>query len=212
MHVREHVVDPVAFLQELRARTTELGSVLIEVPHTANNPFDLLIADHCTHFSPERLGAVLRAGGWNVTHLASDWVAKELSLLATPSDQQAKLNQGSDIDITREMIENHVAWFDDVLRQAKSCADKSETFGVFGTAIAGTWLFGALQDAVDFFVDEDPSRAGSSYHGRPSLHPEQAPEGAHVFVAIAPVATANAIGDRLRALGIGTTVARPWTT
>ena len=80
-------------------------------------------------------------------------------------------------------------------------AEKSENFGVFGSSIAGTWLYGALRDRVKFFVDEDTTRIGQRHERVPILAPAQVPAGARVFIPLVPK-MAQGIADRLSKLGI----------
>jgi hypothetical protein len=67
-------------------------------------------------------------------------------------------------------------------------------FGLFGTAISGMWVYGALRDKVSFFVDEDPSRVGNSFEGLPILSPSQAPAGITVFVPLLPKVARRGVG------------------
>ena len=70
-------------------------------------------------------------------------------------------------------------------------------FGIFGSSIAGTWLYSELTADVSFFVDEDPQRAGKMHLGLPILLPQNVPEGSLVFVAL-PHSVAYTVSTRLR--------------
>jgi hypothetical protein len=59
--------------------------VLLEVPNAAVNLFDYAVADHLTHFTPETLAYLIERAGFQIRRLATDWVAKEISLV--PSQQ-----------------------------------------------------------------------------------------------------------------------------
>ena len=89
---------------------------------------------------------------------------------------------------------NTLAWLEDVLESARAAARNAGAFGIFGTSISGMWLYGALRDSVSFFVDEDRSRVGRTYEGRPILAPEEAPAGSVVFIPMA-----KSIADRIAA-------------
>ncbi|MEM8690125.1 MAG: hypothetical protein AAGF81_22570, partial [Pseudomonadota bacterium] len=73
---------------------------------------------------------------------------------------------------------------------------RADKFAIFGTAIAGTWLYGALEGEVDYFVDEDSARHGKKLNGCPILPPQDVPDSTVVFVPLAP-ATARKVADRL---------------
>jgi hypothetical protein len=56
-----------------------------------------------------------------------------------------------------------------IARQVQSLAERP-AFGLFGTAIAATWLDAQTGQAARFFVDEDTNRIGRTHLGRPYWH------------------------------------------
>ena len=64
-------------------------------------------------------------------------------------------------------------------------------FGIFGTSIAGMWIFGAMKDKVNFFVDEDTTRQGEFIEGRPILAVKDVEDESYVFLALLPEAAFN---------------------
>src|SRR5690606_12986585 len=52
IHALEHVVIPVKTLVRIRRQLKKNGVLFIQVPNLLENPFDILIADHLSHFSP----------------------------------------------------------------------------------------------------------------------------------------------------------------
>ena len=79
-----------------------------------------------------------------------------------------------------------IVWLEEQLAQATSIARASENFGIFGTSISATWLFGALEAHVSFFVDEDEGRIGRAHMGKPIVSPADIPSGADVYVPLLP--------------------------
>ena len=94
-----------------------------------------------------------------------------------------------------------IAWLKDFIDCARKSAAGPAPFGLFGTAIAATWLWPAVSERVQFFVEEDPNRIGRTHMGRPILSPAQAPSGAVVFLALVP-SIASSIRERLKYLPI----------
>lgn len=184
VHVLEHLQDPAGCLGRLREHARKGGNLLVQVPDWQQNPFALAIADHATHFSPEVLSAVARAGGWSESRRIGRPVPKELSLFAAAGE-------ASDLAVAepcREaaLLRSRVNWLNRCLGTAREVAEDADDFGLFGTAIAATWLKCGLEDRVRFFVDEDPHRAGRTHLGLPILHPSDIPAGSDVFVGMAP--------------------------
>ena len=58
----------------------------------------------------------------------------------------------------REGTNQRLRWLGTIVDEAKACAG----IGVFGTAIAGTWLASMASESVGFFVDEDRQRTGKT--------------------------------------------------
>ena len=82
VHVLEHIASPGRFLQGVRRILAPGGALFIEVPDAVANPFDLMIADHSTHFWSHSLRALLGTAGLVPSGPDSPWIAKELSLLS----------------------------------------------------------------------------------------------------------------------------------
>ena len=73
---------PQAYFKQLATKLRPGGLLVVELPHHVANPFELLIADHCTHFASETAAALLQRAGFEVMQTAGDWVPKELTLVA----------------------------------------------------------------------------------------------------------------------------------
>jgi 2-polyprenyl-3-methyl-5-hydroxy-6-metoxy-1,4-benzoquinol methylase len=200
VHSLEHFAAPHATLTDLHSKLNPGGRIFLEVPNASENPFDYVVADHRTHFTPETLAYLMRHSGFSVQHLATDWVAKEISMVSrhySYTDQSVCVPEPhSQTNVTKL-----VTWLSEFAAAALSSAAGSGSFGLFGTAISATWLWPAVCDRVQFFVDEDRNRVGRSYLGRPILSPKQTPAGAVVFLALVP-ALAASVKLRLRDLPI----------
>ena len=92
-----------------------------------------------------------------------------------------------------------VAWLNRTLAKAKALP--AQKFGLFGTSIAAVWLTAALGERILFYVDEDQSRQGVDFFGKPVVAPSAIPAGVPVFVGLAP-AVADVVTTRLKGIGI----------
>lgn len=200
VHVLEHLPGPRTALAQLRECLEPGGVLLILVPDHTRNPFDLVIADHCTHFSAKSLERELRLAGFTVEALAAGTaIAKELAVVARrgagqPAPSATSATALETADARREAAEA-VAFLGAVLAQAKAAAQDGPV-GIFGTSIGGVWLASQLGAGAAFFVDEDESRVGRDLMGLPVLRPEGIPGGAAVVLPLAP-AVAKAVIQRL---------------
>jgi SAM-dependent methyltransferase len=195
MFVLEHVWSPAAMLGLLRDKLAEHGLLLIHVPNFLDHPFDLLCLDHCSHFTPASLENLGRRQGLKVESPATDWVPKDISVVFGRGPEAPAASAGRPEDVLSR-VERSLAWLAAVRDSARQLASATPT-GVFGTAIAGVWLTEQLGGASRFFVDEDPSRVGTTQQGVPVVHPNDVPAGHAVYVGLPPQ-MAQAITARLR--------------
>lgn len=184
VHVLEHVPNPRKFLAELGDKLEFGGLLVIEVPAFLRNPFDLLIADHITHFSKATILQPIRAAGYESVIVSDDWIPKELTVVARKAHRSTSVARSPSESALQPLL-TRVRWLSAVVSMATGLSVSSR-LGLFGTSIAATWLFEELAGEVDFFVDEDPNRAGRMYMDRPVYLPNDVPAGSQVFVALPP--------------------------
>lgn len=200
-HSVEHIPSPVESLAALRSKLAPGGRLVVEVPDVRQNIYDLVVADHRSHFDALTLADAARRAGFAHVAVYDDWVFKELTLVA--ANEPVRAIGASPVATRLELgeVKAWVAWLAATLEHARRAAAGSKTFGLFGTAIAATWALGPLAQEVAFFVDEDTARVGQEFEGRPILAPDQVPAGATVFVPLVPK-VASAVARRLNELGV----------
>jgi SAM-dependent methyltransferase len=186
IHCVEHIPAPVRYLAKVRRHIKPSGALLIEVPDAELNPFDMVVADHASHFSKSTLAAVVKAAGYEVIACGNVVLDKEITLLARPLHDAHAVAPQPSCDGASEYARRNLAWLEDTIARGHSLAEQSRTFGIFGTSIAGVWIKAALGEHIDFFVDEDEVRVGRRYFGIPVLAPSSVPAGATVFVCLEP--------------------------
>jgi SAM-dependent methyltransferase len=174
IHALEHIPDPIHYLKSLSGLLNPGGLLLVEVPDLETSPFDILIADHCTHFSIATLGWTAEKAGFEVCRMdAGGCVTKELTMLARYPALSLRADSLSPRDNGATAASGHIAWLQKLLRQGQSISGR---IGIFGTSISATWLAAALGDKVGFFVDEDANRIGRRHMGHPIYSPSNAPK------------------------------------
>jgi SAM-dependent methyltransferase len=196
LHVLEHVLDPIDALRDLAGRLESDGAVFVQVPDAARSPYDLVVADHLTHFTPETLVLAAGRAGLAIFDLTDALLPKELTLLAKPNSRTEDAPVAVDPRAAMQRVSAQVDWLVSQAEAANSISHESRSFGLFGTSISGTWLAAMLGDRVSFFVDEDESRIGRAHMGRPIFAPDQVNQGADVFIPLIPN-IAGAVRERL---------------
>ena len=196
LHTLEHIIDPISFLKKLRLKLKPDGILLIEVPDYRQNPFDLVIADHCSHFDLKNLTMLLNASGFDII-VADSFVPKELSVVARKRDTHIDFSMCRNEIFSTQNVQNTLNWLKKVIDEATKIADDEGEFGIFGTSIAGTWLCNELGDAVTFFVDEDYNRVGKKFMRCEIYHPQNVPMDWRVFIPF-PFSIATQILKRMQ--------------
>jgi SAM-dependent methyltransferase len=200
IHALEHVVEPASVLSAIRRLLVEGGHTFVAVPNGAITPYDLVIADHLTHFSLDALRRVGVRAGYDAVAASDSILPKELSWIGVASSG-AVAPPAMDAGAGVRRIQAQVAWLHEQIASADRIARAAKSFGVFGTSISGTWLAGALGESVHFFVDEDPGRMGRQHMGRPIVSPGQIRDGSDVYVPLIP-SISNAVAGRCERPGV----------
>jgi SAM-dependent methyltransferase len=194
IHALEHIPDPARYLRSIAKHLEPGGLLLIEVPDLKTSPFDILIADHTTHFTIDVLTRVVVDAGFVPLTACSGYVPKELSLLARfEPGVSATDESGGSVGEGRLAAEAHIEWLRAMLDTANRVAG---VCGIFGTSISATWLAASLGERAAFFIDEDTNRIGRSHLDRPIHALRDAPHDVPVFVPLR-ADIAAAIANRL---------------
>lgn len=201
-HVLEHILDPATYLKKLRGLLSDDGVLYVAVPDFRQNPIDLFVLDHCTHFDEDTLDDVLKRGGFTTFALRGDILGKEIVALSRASSGNDK--QANTDDVTHkpyrialgDAAEQVLTLCDDLLQNARKLRGDHAAFGLMGTSTAAAWIAGELDGRVDFFVDEDVQRIGKTTFGKPTLSLAQVPAGACLFI---PMSSKTAQGIVARA-------------
>jgi len=200
MHAIEHIPSPGEFLVRLGDKLDDGGLLLIQVPDCDENPFMFLVADHASHFTVSTLKELVRRSGYEVSVAATDWVAKEITIVAQKSCSSIRPAPRVPSAATRELVTRRLDWLAILVDATRRLAEP-ERFGLFGTSIAATWLFAELERQVSFFIDEDPHRIGRTFFGHPIYSPQAAPPDSRVFIALPPQ-MADEVKNRMERLGL----------
>ncbi|MEM7620841.1 MAG: class I SAM-dependent methyltransferase [Pseudomonadota bacterium] len=205
-HVLEHISQPVSFLEKLHSHLNNNGHLLIAVPNWHQNPFDLLIADHYIHFTLDALSRLVESVGFKIITASDTLIPKELVLLAQKSDRHSEKTaiegDAQKILYNTKLLEKMLAWLEQNVAWANTYISQNghSQLGVFGTALAATWLDHSTQKGCSFFVDEDLQRASGQYLDRPVYLPKDAPTNSVVLLPMYGV-VAESISTRLNTIG-----------
>ena len=194
IHCLEHIPNPLDALTEIAAAMKENGRLLIQVPRADENPFDILVADHRTHFSEMTLTHLLRRAGFEVVFLSTDIVPSEITLIAKFTNTAAESVSGG---VEKDFVPKHLEWLSTMIAMIKN--DSERSLGVLGSSIAANWLVPHAPDQFSHILDEDPDKHGELMHGCRIIAPNEAPRDLSVCLPFAP-RIARRIAERLSEL------------
>lgn len=198
-YVLEHLPNPAQFIEELKSKLRPNGLLVVAVPNYLENPFDLLIIDHCSHFRTDSLSLFMNNSGFDVLDASAEWIPRAIAAVGRNSAPKPKMPSTIQLkeDISHNVRES-LGWLNRIVDDASTHAKKGN-LGIFGTATAGSWLTGVLGERVEFFVDEDRARTGSGklHLGRPVYQPADAPPHKPIYLALPP-ALAKVLYERLQ--------------
>lgn len=186
MHVVEHIPNPANVLKGVAEALAPNGHLFIQVPYFVDSPYELTVADHCSHFTVGSLKNVAVRAGLEIVSASSEVLKREITLVARRRGEARPQPPADRFDVQGvvQAVRDQVTWLCRIVDDARAAARRP--FGIFGTAIAGSWLYSHLADVTEFFVDEDVNRAGREFLDRPVYLPADVPKGATVYVALSP--------------------------
>ena len=201
IHVLEHFENPLQ-VSRIRDLLAPGGYVLIEIPNSAVNCFDLTIADHLSHFTKSTVESLLNSAGLYVTDIVQGVVAKELTVVAsTERPRSHGSRDGKPVGKPSE----HLAELEMAREAIWRASTKFDSVYIFGSSIAASWsrlVCEGLGISIESFLDEDKQRVGGMLMGC-EIHSPNALRLTRNDVVLVPLATEGRgeVISRLNSLG-----------
>jgi len=160
IHCLEHVEKPKEVLKSIHQRLSVGGHVFIEVPNLFVADYDILVADHVSHFDPAIIRKLLETCGFEIVDLTVELVTKEISVLARKVNnfQNLDFRDYKRVELNRKRVEFMIKKNLTTVAVAKDMLNIYSNVGIFGSSNSAMWLWGELQKATRLFVDEDVNK------------------------------------------------------
>ena len=166
-HSIQYIHDMHDLFRHLRRLLKPDGRVFVQVPDFSVKPCSLLLGDLYYHYDRTIMQGIFGYMGFDVYFLDNPYFPKDILVIASPERKKntPALSQDSHFNTClngiAEMAERLVGL---------------ETFnrlGVLGTTIEAAFVSHYLGARISFFVDENPKKVGTTFLGKPVLHPNQ---------------------------------------
>ena len=199
IHVLEHIPNPHDFILRIKEILKPDGLLLIQLPYYSDNPFELSIYDHATHFTLNSIRNLLESCGVEIRILNNEWVSKEISIVGSLGTEKTRTGNCGFLEKDLRILGKRIEYLNSFVHKAKEHHRTSERNAIFGSSIAASWLYSHLDGQIDYFVDEDATRYGNTHLGIEIIPPESLPIGTALYVAQPPV-NVESIARRLENL------------
>jgi len=202
-----YVRDGHDFMANVRRLLEPDGMVFIMVCDAEANPLHLLCGDQYLHFTPKSLGNFLATFGFTAEILDQrTWFPRSIVAIVRPDPHAGGPPEYVEDDAVPRIM-NHLADMKAALEQmSRQLADGSlcRPLAVLGTTHNAAATHSVLGDSIDLFVDENESRVGQAFYGKPVRHPRELEDDTTVILPYGT--TAPAIQERFARLYKGTFV------
>ena len=179
VHCLEHIESPLSYLIELKRLMNEDGIIVVQVPNIKTSIYDVLIADHYTHYTEETLKNLIEDAGYEILELRSEWIKKEISLIAQCQKEDKIERSRKQIKENKIIIEKRIKHLINTIRSMNTMQYE---YYIFGSSIAATWLGNESNNKLKGFLDEDSSRVGGKLLKKPIKHPSELKENDQVIM------------------------------
>ena len=162
IHLLEHLRNPLELLTNCRDSLEDDGKIFMQFPNIKTSTFDLIIADHISHFSVNNVHNMALNTGLHIETISENIISKEIFCIFSKS---TKNPHTSDRSIQNQ---NPKHAFDQInlLKSFETlCLEQKFPIKVFGSSIGASWLASYLKENLSTFIDEDISRVGNNHLG-----------------------------------------------
>lgn len=141
------------------------GVLFIQIPDISKNPFYSLMGDQCFIFSQTSIINFLMHFGYQAQVVDNNYFPRELLITAKKERSIAYTNYKPDI-----VFEQNIHAIDHVKEQLKKITHQN--LAVLGTTVNAAFVDEIIGDKIEYFVDENPSKAEKNFRGKKVLHPK----------------------------------------
>jgi SAM-dependent methyltransferase len=161
----QYITNLDSFFANVNRLLTPGGRIFIQAPNFVEKPCSMLLEDSLCHYSPASLTNMLNHFGFNSMELGCEWFPRDVFVVAKQQTPRIPHNF-----VPGQSIVETIAHIDTMAENIDSLDVVLGRTGVLGATVDAAFTNNRLGDCVEFFVDENPTRTGGRFHGKPILH------------------------------------------
>lgn len=200
----EHIPSPARSLAEIARLLKPGGSFYCIVPNVASNIADLIVVDHCNHFTAPSLAYLIEDAGLELREIDAHAHRGAFVLVASKPDGTARAPESDAMAqvpvVLAELAEIADFWqrAADRVREFEAALPIGEPIAVYGAGFYGAFIAANLAQParIACFVDQNPFLQGRLLDGKPILAPADLPASIRaMLVGLNPAHARRIIDD-----------------
>lgn len=177
-HSIQYIQDIPLLFERVKLLLKPEGKLFIQIPDFSLKPATLLFGDLYYHYTPEIIRNMLQFMGFKFQLLNNNYFPRDILVIVAPGEIKDDQNFVSD-----KYLSACVFRINEITKQLAQLARTSlDIMGVLGTTIDAAFVEHCLGNRISFFVDENPKKAGTNFHGKPVIHPNQLTDKHHTIL------------------------------
>ncbi len=202
--VLEHVCDLETVFRDFFNLLRKDGVLFFSVPNLFNNCADLIVADHCNHFTEQSIEYMLAEFGFSLDEIdarsfPAAYFVKATKYKNTWGDK-ILLSGREKLNIGVKATELGKYWLD-LNHSLIDRLPEGEAIAIYGAGVYGRYLASLLKDrcAIVCFLDKNPFVRGEVY-GIPVFPPESLPKEVKTLVVGLNPSIARNVIDKMECI------------
>lgn len=199
----EHMPHPGASMQHIASLLKQGGLFYCVVPNVATNIADLIVVDHCNHFTRPSLSWLMAEAGLELVEIDDQAHRGAFVLVARKTAGAVEAPDGNASTIAATLADAvRIAdfWCDaaDRVRTHEAGLPEDESVAIYGAGFYGAFIAASLArpDRIACHLDQNPFLQDKMFNGRPILHPNEMPAAMKtVLVGLNPAHARRIIAD-----------------
>lgn len=175
-HSIQYIRDIPLLFKQIRTLLKPGGKLFLQVPNFSVKPTSLLLGDLYYHYTPAIIDNILHYMGFELQILDNEYFPRDILAITLPVKRER------DVSFISDKHFNHCLSRLAKMTEKFDQIPTSGVIGVLGTTIDAAFADHCLGARVSFFVDENPKKAGTIFHGKPVLHPNKLTDNHHTIL------------------------------
>jgi len=169
-HSIQYIRDVHGLFQHIRSLLKLGGQLFVQIPDFSLKPCSLLLGDLYYHYDRTIVENLFGHMGFTTLFLDNPYFPRDILVAASPGTKKTAAGFSEDFHLNTCLSR---------ISEMTERLDQLATFdalGVLGTTIEAAFVSHYLGTRISFFVDENPKKVGTSFHGKPVIHPQSIKE------------------------------------